>query len=56
MCRKPSQVAPASTKVLCKFNENHIPILSIIDEGTPFPALLTAEGVQEYMTALEESG
>lgn len=44
-----------STKVLCKFNKHQFPILSIIDLGTRFQVsiLLTAEGVQEYMAALE---
>ena len=67
--RKPNQVAPASTKVIGRFNQsiqadvmwiknaqNKFPILSIIvDEGTRFQVavLINAEKSEDYITALE---
>ena len=66
--RKPNQVAPASTKVISRFNQsiqadvmwiksaqNKFPILSIVDEGTRFQVavLINTEKADEYITALE---
>ena len=66
--RKPNQVAPASTKVVCKFNQsiqadtmwiktgnNKHPILSVVDEGTRFMMahLLAGERSQDFIQAIE---
>ena len=65
--RKPNQVAPASTKVICRFhqsiqayvmwikNQNKFPLLSIVDEGTRFQVavLINAEKSENYITALD---
>ena len=66
--RKPNQVAPASSKVICKFNQsvqadvfwlktgdNKIPILSMVDEGTKFQAaqVVNSEKAEDYILALE---
>ena len=66
--RKPNQVAPASSKVILKFNQNvqadvfwlksgsnKIPILSMVDEGTRFQAasVVNGEKAEDFITALE---